>query len=86
MSTTADITEWFNRGPLTTTFTPPTSCLQTASTVVYYVNDVPGTTTFYGHWWTTGIQCLPTGTMPESLLGDATYWGTYWCKTRLGIV
>jgi hypothetical protein len=80
MATPVNITSYFNRGSLTTIFTPPTTCLQTLSTAVYEVNGIPQTTTYYGHWFDgPGQTCYPTGTMPTSLLLSPTYWGTYWC-------
>ncbi|KAL4888085.1 hypothetical protein BDV59DRAFT_149826 [Aspergillus ambiguus] len=83
-SATPNITRYFNRGPLTTTFTPPASCLQTLSSVSYYVGDTAESTTFYGHWFDdTGVTCLPTGTVPESILASPTYWGTYWYSPGL---
>ncbi|PKX88758.1 uncharacterized protein P174DRAFT_397707 [Aspergillus novofumigatus IBT 16806] len=84
MATPVNITSYFNRGPLTTTFTPPTTCLQTLSTAVYEVNGIPQTTMYYGHWFDgLGQTCYPTGTMPTSLLLSPTYWGTYWYSPGL---
>ncbi|KAJ6179369.1 hypothetical protein N7519_009830 [Penicillium mononematosum] len=85
-SVSPNITSYFNRGPLTTTFTPPTTCLQTLSVVSFYVEDTPKTATFYGHWFgfdDAGYSCLPTGTMPGTLLASPTYWGTYWYSPGL---
>jgi hypothetical protein len=81
-SASPNITSYFNRGPLTTTFTPPTTCLQTLSINSFYVGGTPTTATFYGNWFgfEAGYSCLPTGTMPGTLLASPTYWGTYWCK------
>lgn len=77
---TPNITSYFNRGPLTTTFPPPTTCLQTLSRVVMYVGSSATTNTYYGHWFEGDSACYPTGTMPATLLNSPTYWGTYWCK------
>ncbi|EFW18370.1 hypothetical protein D8B26_005165 [Coccidioides posadasii str. Silveira] len=77
MSTSPDITDYVNRGPLTTTFTPPTTCFQTASRVVMILGTSTGTTTYYGHWFKGDTACYPTGTMPASLLQEPTFWGTY---------
>ncbi|KMU81752.1 hypothetical protein CISG_02770 [Coccidioides immitis RMSCC 3703] len=77
MSTSPDITDYVNRGPLTTTFTPPTTCFQTASRVVMVLGTSTGTTTYYGHWFKGDTACYPTGTMPASLLQEPTFWGTY---------
>ncbi|KAG2021840.1 hypothetical protein GB937_004388 [Aspergillus fischeri] len=84
MTTSANITNYFNRGPLTTAFALPTPCLQTLSTAVYEVNGIPQTTMYYGHWFDgPGQTCYPTGTMPTSLLISPTYWGTYWYSPGL---
>ncbi|EED13339.1 hypothetical protein TSTA_058280, partial [Talaromyces stipitatus ATCC 10500] len=78
------ITSYFNRGPLTTTFTPPTTCLQTLSVASFYLDTTPVSTTFYGHFFDdTGYTCLPTGTVPGTLLASPTYWGTYWYSPGL---
>ncbi|KAJ5807873.1 hypothetical protein N7474_009142, partial [Penicillium riverlandense] len=84
-SASPDITRYFNRGPLTTTFTPPTTCLQTLSEVVYYVDGTAESTTYYGHWYgdNTGYTCFPTGTVPGTLLASPTYWDTYWYSPGL---
>ncbi|KAJ5604813.1 hypothetical protein N7510_009967 [Penicillium lagena] len=80
-----NITSYFNRGPLTTAFAPPTTCLQTLSEVVYYVDGTAESTTYYGHWYGdyTGYTCLPTGTVPGTLLASPTYWDTYWYSPGL---
>ncbi|KAL4895329.1 hypothetical protein BDV59DRAFT_153665 [Aspergillus ambiguus] len=85
-SASPNITSYFNRGPLTTTFSPPTTCFLTLSVVSFYVGTVPASTTFYGHWFgfdDTGYTCLPTGTVPGSLLASQTYWDTYWYSPGL---
>ncbi|KAJ5193993.1 hypothetical protein N7491_001326 [Penicillium cf. griseofulvum] len=84
-SASPNITSYFNRGPLTTTFTPPTTCLQTLSVNSFYVGGTPTTATFYGNWFgfDAGYSCLPTGTMPGTLLASPTYWGTYWYSPGL---
>jgi hypothetical protein len=79
MSATPNITSYFNRGPLTTSFIPPTTCLQTLSRVVMYVGSSTISNTYYGHWFAGDSACYPTGKMPATLLNSPTYWGTYWC-------
>jgi hypothetical protein len=76
-SSAPPISEFFNRGPLTTTFSPPISCLSTA-TEVTLESSVPSLV--YGHYFFGSLDCYPPVTVPTGPLSTSSYWVHYYCK------
>ena len=71
-----------NRGPLTTTFTPPASCISTATQDVGNQGFVQ---LFVNHWGTEYFDsaCWPQG-RASSVLGRLDAWTLYYCKSSSG--
>lgn len=68
----------FNRGPITTVFEPPASCLSTLTldtrkNVLYPIHGV------YGYF---DDDCFPLGTLRSGDLHRTQAWGTYYSKYR----
>ena len=66
----------FNRGPLTTYFIPPTSCL---STLTY------ASSLFLGHYGSVLVdpKCYPLGTLSAADLTQNSQWYYYYCSFYL---
>ncbi|PYH44082.1 EGFR-like transmembrane domain-containing protein [Aspergillus saccharolyticus JOP 1030-1] len=69
----------YNRGPETTTFSPPITCRQSAT--MYTADDGAGAaagTIYYGHWWSGDMACYPTGTIPATSYTHFQFWYSYY--------
>ena len=67
----------YNRGPLTTVFAPPTSCVATLTL------PSPGTAPLYfGHseYFYLDESCYPLGTLSSENLVPTASWDLYYCK------
>jgi len=67
----------YNRGPLTTVFAPPTSCLSTLTLPSGTIINL-----FFGHYAYSYIDesCYPLGTLSLQNLVLPTSWDVYYCK------
>ncbi|KAF1941029.1 hypothetical protein EJ02DRAFT_423372 [Clathrospora elynae] len=61
-----------NRGPITTKFAPPASCLET-------LTSISGSSLYFGHFGTIfNVDCYPTGTSPAQALATGNWAGYYY--------
>ena len=70
---------WYNRGPLTTTFTPPASCLSTTTSSVWSGSS---TAVWVGHFNLAGdTSCYPPATKPVVTPVDGYYYSPAICPS-----